>query len=49
MLRRVSDLCFLKMPVNTVQQRVAVAIFNNRKPIINLGFEFKIVKRFAQL
>ena len=39
MLRRVTNLCFLKMPVNAVQYRVTVAIFNNRKLIINLRFE----------
>ena len=39
MLRRVTDLCFLKMPVNAVQYRVTVGIFNNRKLIINLRFE----------
>ena len=39
MLRRVTDLCFLKMPVNTVQYRVTVGIFNNRKLITNLRFE----------
>ena len=30
---------FLKMPVNAVQYRVTVGIFNNRKLIINLIFE----------
>ena len=39
MLRRVTDLCFLKMPVNVVQYRVTVGIFNNQKLIINLRFE----------
>ena len=39
MLRRVTDLCFLKMLVNAVQYRVTVGIFNNRKLIINLRFE----------
>ena len=39
MLRRVTDLCFLKMPVNAVQYRVTVRIFNNRKLITNLRFE----------
>ena len=39
MLRRVTDLYFLKMPVNAVQYRVTVGIFNNRKLIINLRFE----------
>ena len=39
MLRRVTDLCFLKMPVNAVQYRVTVMIFNNRKLITNLRFE----------
>ena len=39
MLRRVTDLCFLKMPVNAVQYRTAVGIFNNRKLITNLKFE----------
>ena len=39
MLRRVTDLCFLKMPVNAVQYRVTVGIFNNRKLITNLRFE----------
>ena len=33
MLRRVTDLCFLKMPVNAVQYRVTVGIFNNQKLI----------------
>ena len=36
MLRRVTDLYFLKIPVNVVQYRVTVEIFNNRKLIINL-------------
>ena len=39
MLRRVTDLCFLKMPVNAVQYRVTVGIFNNQKLITNLRFE----------
>ena len=39
MLRRVTDLCFLKMPVNAVQFRVTVRIFDNRKLILNLRFE----------
>ena len=39
MLKRVTDLCFLKMPVNAVQYRVTVGIFNNRKLITNLRFE----------
>ena len=39
MLRRVTDLCFLKIPVNTVQYRVTVGIFNNRKLITNLRCE----------
>ena len=39
MLRRVTNLCFLKMPVNAVQYRVTVGIFNNEKLIINLRFE----------
>ena len=39
MLRRVTDLCFLKMPVNAVQYRVTVEICNNRKLIINVRFE----------
>ena len=39
MLRRVTDLCFLEMPVNAVQYRVTVGIFNNGKLIINLIFE----------
>ena len=39
MLRRVTDLYFLKMPVNAVQYRVTVGIFNNRKLIITLRFE----------
>ena len=39
MLRRVTDLCFLKMPVNAVQYRVTVGIFNNQKLITNLIFE----------
>ena len=39
MLRRATDLCFLKMPVNSVQYRMTVGIFNNRKLIINLRFE----------
>ena len=39
MLRRVTDLCFLKMLVNTVQYRLTVGIFNNRKLITNLRFE----------
>ena len=39
MLRRVPDLCFLKMPVNKIQYRVTVGIFNNRKLITNLRFE----------
>ena len=38
MLRRVTDLCFLKMPVNAVQYRVTVGIFNNPKIITNLRF-----------
>ena len=37
---RVTDLCFLKMPVNAVQYRVTVGIFNNQKLIINLRSEF---------
>ena len=39
MLRRVTDLCFLKMLVNAVQYRVTVGIYNNRKLIINLRSE----------
>ena len=39
MLWRVTNLCFLKMPVNTVQYRVTVEIINNRKLIINLRYE----------
>ena len=39
MLRRVTDLSFLKMPVNSVQYRVTVGIFNNQNPITNLRFE----------
>ena len=39
MLRRVTDLCFLEMPVNAVQFRVTVRIFDNRKLILNLRFE----------
>ena len=39
MLRRVTYLCFLKMPVNAVQYRVTVGIFNNRKLMTNLRFE----------
>ena len=39
MLRTVTDLCFLKMPVNAVQYKVTVGIFNNRKLIINLRLE----------
>ena len=39
MLRRVTDLCFLKMLVNAVQYRVTVGIFNNQKLITNLRFE----------
>ena len=39
MLRRVTDLCFLKMLVNAVQYRVTVGMFNNRKLIKNLRFE----------
>ena len=38
MLRRVTYLCFLKMPVDAVQYRATVGIFNNRKLIINLRF-----------
>ena len=39
MLTRVTNLCFLKMPVNAVQHRVAVGIFNNQELIINVRFE----------
>ena len=39
MLRWVTNLCFLKMPVNAVQYRVTVVIFNNRKLITNSRFE----------
>ena len=39
MLRRVTDLCFLKILVNAVQYRVTVGIFNYRKLITNLRFE----------
>ena len=39
MLRRVTDLCFLKILVNAVQYRVTVGIYNNRKLIINLRSE----------
>ena len=42
MLRKVTDLCFLKMPVNAVQHRVKVRIFNNRKLIINLNLRFEL-------
>ena len=42
MLRRITDLCFLKMPVNAVQYRVTVGIFNNRKLIINLNLRFEL-------
>ena len=45
MLRRVTDLCFLKMPVNTVQYRVTVGIFNNRKLIKKIiYFNFPVVQ-----
>ena len=47
MLRRVTDLCFLKMPVNTVQYRVTVGIFNNRKLITNLRFELLLCSKFS--
>ena len=40
MLTKVNDLCFLKMPVNAVQYRMTVGIFNNQKLITNLRFEF---------
>ena len=39
MLRRVTDLCFLKMLVNAEQYRVTVGIFNNQKLITNLRFK----------
>ena len=39
MLRRVTDICFLKMLVNAVQYRVTVGIFNNQKLMRNLIFE----------
>ena len=39
MLRRVTDLSFLKVPVNAVLYRLTVGIFNNRKLITNLRFE----------
>ena len=39
MLRRITDLYFSNMPVNAVQYRVTLGIFNNRKLIINLRFE----------
>ena len=39
MLRRVTDLCFLKILVNAVQYWVTVGIYNNRKLIINLRSE----------
>ena len=39
MFQRVTDLCFLKIPVNPVQYRVTVGIFDNRNPIITLRFE----------
>ena len=39
MLKRVTDLCFLKILVNAVQYRVTVGIYNNRKLIINLRSE----------
>ena len=38
MLKRFTDLCFLKMPVNAVQYKVTVGIFNNPKIITNLRF-----------
>ena len=47
MLRRVTDLCFLKMPVNAVQYRVTVGIFNNRKLIINLRFELSSCSKLS--
>ena len=47
MLRRVTDLCFLKMPVNAVQYRVTVGTFNNRKLIINLRFELPSCSKFS--
>ena len=47
MLRRVTDLCFLKMPVNAVQYRVTVGIFNNRKLIINLRFELSLCSKLS--
>ena len=39
MIRRITNLCSLKMPVNTVQYTVTVGIFNDRKLIINLRFK----------
>ena len=39
MLMKVTDLCFLKMPVNAVQYRMTVGIFNDQNLIINLRFE----------
>ena len=38
MNRRVTDICFSKMPVNAVQYRLTVGTFNNRKLIIDLRF-----------
>ena len=38
MNRRVTDLCFSKMPVNAVQYRSTVGTFNNGKLIIDLRF-----------
>ena len=39
MVRRVTQLCFLNMPVNAVQYRVTVGIFNYRKLFINVRSE----------
>ena len=39
MLRKLTDLCFLKIPVNAVQYKVTVGIFNKDNLIMNLRFE----------
>lgn len=39
MLKRVTNHCFLKIPVNAVPHRATGGIFNNQKLIIHLWFE----------
>ena len=47
MLRRVINLSLLSMPINAIQYRVTVGIFDNQKLIINLRFELPACSKIS--